>query len=162
MPAFRDSYREIHPDPVATPGITWTSGYPVPHRDPNETIDRIDPDLRARQIPPRSPARSSARPAGPISISDHALAVGPSRRGLHLQGRSRPGTGDDLARTPGADGPASRWPCASTPPAARTAGWKAGKSAIVAAGQPAAAAADVHASNDGTDRRSVVTFAVCC
>src|SRR5262245_35585532 len=39
---FRDSYREMHPDPVANPGITWTSGYPVPHREANEMIDRID------------------------------------------------------------------------------------------------------------------------
>ena len=39
---FRDSYREIHPDPVARPGITWTSGYPVPHILPDEAIDRID------------------------------------------------------------------------------------------------------------------------
>ena len=27
---------------MANPGITWTSGYPVPHRDANEMIDRID------------------------------------------------------------------------------------------------------------------------
>ena len=27
---------------MANPGITWTSGYPVPHRDANEAIDRID------------------------------------------------------------------------------------------------------------------------
>ncbi|MGH6962713.1 MAG: endonuclease/exonuclease/phosphatase family protein, partial [Dongiaceae bacterium] len=39
---FRDTYRETHPDPVVNPGITWTSGYPVPHRDANEAIDRID------------------------------------------------------------------------------------------------------------------------
>jgi len=39
---FRDSYREAHPDPVAKPGITWTSGYPVPHLEPNEAVDRID------------------------------------------------------------------------------------------------------------------------
>jgi endonuclease/exonuclease/phosphatase family metal-dependent hydrolase len=39
---FRDSYREVHPDPVARPGITWTSGYPVPHILPDEAVDRID------------------------------------------------------------------------------------------------------------------------
>src|SRR4051812_40746739 len=27
---FRDTYRVVHPDPVATPGITWTFGYPFP------------------------------------------------------------------------------------------------------------------------------------
>jgi endonuclease/exonuclease/phosphatase family metal-dependent hydrolase len=39
---FRDSYRDIHPDSVAKPGITWTSGYPVPHILPDEAVDRID------------------------------------------------------------------------------------------------------------------------
>jgi endonuclease/exonuclease/phosphatase family metal-dependent hydrolase len=39
---FRDSYREIRPDPVANPGITWSSGYPVPHLLPDEAVDRID------------------------------------------------------------------------------------------------------------------------
>jgi len=40
--AFRDSYREAHPDPIANPGITWSSGYPVPHLQPDEAVDRID------------------------------------------------------------------------------------------------------------------------
>jgi endonuclease/exonuclease/phosphatase family metal-dependent hydrolase len=39
---FTDTYRAIHPDPVATPGITWTFGYPFPRRAANEVIDRID------------------------------------------------------------------------------------------------------------------------
>jgi endonuclease/exonuclease/phosphatase family metal-dependent hydrolase len=39
---FVDTYRAIHPDPVATPGITWTFGYPFPRRAANEVIDRID------------------------------------------------------------------------------------------------------------------------
>ena len=39
---FRDSYREVHPDPVINPGITWSSGYPVPHLLPDEAVDRID------------------------------------------------------------------------------------------------------------------------
>ncbi len=39
---FRDSYREIHPDPVVNPGITWTTGYPVPYLLPDEAVDRID------------------------------------------------------------------------------------------------------------------------
>jgi endonuclease/exonuclease/phosphatase family metal-dependent hydrolase len=39
---FTDSYRAVHPDPVATPGITWTFGYPFPRRAANEVIDRID------------------------------------------------------------------------------------------------------------------------
>ena len=37
---FRDSYREAHADPVATPGFTWTPG--GPESDPREVHDRID------------------------------------------------------------------------------------------------------------------------
>jgi len=37
---FVDSYREIHPDPVAVPGFTWTPG--GPEEDPHEVFDRID------------------------------------------------------------------------------------------------------------------------
>ena len=39
---FRDSYRDAHPDPVATPGFTWTAGQPPPRMRPKETHDRID------------------------------------------------------------------------------------------------------------------------
>lgn len=39
---FVDSYRSVHPDPVAKPGITWTSGYPHPAPAEGETFDRID------------------------------------------------------------------------------------------------------------------------
>jgi len=37
---FRDSYREVHPDPLAVPGFTWTPG--GPEGDPQEVHDRID------------------------------------------------------------------------------------------------------------------------
>jgi hypothetical protein len=37
---FRDSYREVHPDPVAVPGFTWTPGGPESVR--REVHDRID------------------------------------------------------------------------------------------------------------------------
>lgn len=37
---FRDSFREVHPDPVAVPGFTWTPG--GPECDLNEVHDRID------------------------------------------------------------------------------------------------------------------------
>jgi hypothetical protein len=37
---FRDSYRQVHPDPVARPGFTWTSG--GPESVENEVHDRID------------------------------------------------------------------------------------------------------------------------
>ena len=39
---FQDTYRAAHPDPVATPGITWTYGYPFPRLNENEVVDRID------------------------------------------------------------------------------------------------------------------------
>jgi endonuclease/exonuclease/phosphatase family metal-dependent hydrolase len=37
---FRDSYRQVHPDPVAVRGFTWTPG--GPETDPHEVHDRID------------------------------------------------------------------------------------------------------------------------
>jgi hypothetical protein len=37
---FRDSYREVHPDPLAVPGFTWTPG--GPEGVPDEVHDRID------------------------------------------------------------------------------------------------------------------------
>jgi len=37
---FRDSYREIHPDAIAEPGFTWTSGHPG--ISPWDVFDRID------------------------------------------------------------------------------------------------------------------------
>jgi endonuclease/exonuclease/phosphatase family metal-dependent hydrolase len=39
---FIDSYRAVHADPVAKPGLTWTPGYPHPFVRPQETHDRID------------------------------------------------------------------------------------------------------------------------
>ncbi len=39
---LRDSYREVHPDPVQTPGLTWTPGYPHPWVKASELHDRID------------------------------------------------------------------------------------------------------------------------
>lgn len=39
---FRDSYREVHPDPVAEPGFTWTPGYPAPFVYDWDVHDRID------------------------------------------------------------------------------------------------------------------------
>jgi endonuclease/exonuclease/phosphatase family metal-dependent hydrolase len=37
---LRDSYREVHTDPVRHPGFTWTPG--GPESDPREVFDRID------------------------------------------------------------------------------------------------------------------------
>ena len=42
---FRDSYREVYPDPVARPGFTWTPG--GPESVPREVHDRIDGVLAA-------------------------------------------------------------------------------------------------------------------
>jgi endonuclease/exonuclease/phosphatase family metal-dependent hydrolase len=41
---FRDTYRELHPDPVADPGLTWWAGRPLidGYPDPSEPQDRID------------------------------------------------------------------------------------------------------------------------
>ena len=41
---FRDSYRELHPDPVADPGLTWWAARPVvdDYPAPTEPQDRID------------------------------------------------------------------------------------------------------------------------
>ena len=39
---YQDTYRAVHPDPVASPGITWTYGYPFPRLNANEVVDRID------------------------------------------------------------------------------------------------------------------------
>jgi endonuclease/exonuclease/phosphatase family metal-dependent hydrolase len=39
---FQDTYRAVHPDPVAVPGITWTFGYPFPRIARDEVVDRID------------------------------------------------------------------------------------------------------------------------
>jgi hypothetical protein len=39
---LRDSFREVFPNPVATPGLTWTAGMPAPYIPPRETLDRID------------------------------------------------------------------------------------------------------------------------
>jgi endonuclease/exonuclease/phosphatase family metal-dependent hydrolase len=43
---FRDTYREIHPDPVTHPGLTWWAGRPIvddypDHADPQDRIDII-------------------------------------------------------------------------------------------------------------------------
>ncbi len=43
---FSNSYRQVHPDPVAEPGFTWTPGYPR-ERKGVEVHDRIDWVLHA-------------------------------------------------------------------------------------------------------------------
>lgn len=43
---YRDAYREVHPDPVAAPGLTWWADRPIvdgspDHADPQDRIDQI-------------------------------------------------------------------------------------------------------------------------
>jgi endonuclease/exonuclease/phosphatase family metal-dependent hydrolase len=67
---FRDSYREAHPDPVATPGFTWTPGTPPPRTRRRETLDRIDWVLAA------GPARTlAARLVGETGGPDVEVGV---------------------------------------------------------------------------------------
>ena len=47
---FRDSYRDVHPDPLAVPGFTWTPGGPESIAD--EVHDRIDWVLAAGPATP--------------------------------------------------------------------------------------------------------------
>jgi endonuclease/exonuclease/phosphatase family metal-dependent hydrolase len=39
---LRDTYREVHPDPVTHPGLTFTPGMPAPVIPTNQNLDRID------------------------------------------------------------------------------------------------------------------------
>ena len=154
---FRDSYREIHPDPVANPGITWTSGYPVPHREANEAIDRID-QISALGNSTTIASQIVGETGGPdidIGISpwpsDHHGVVstfkavpGPAPAMVSL-GRRAVTVGEPLAvRFHAADSEDGRI--------------EGGHIAIVAAGQPATQPLLSMPSNDGTDRRSVVVF----
>lgn len=47
---LQDTFRTVHPDPVARPGLTWTPGYPSPTLRPHETLDRIDWVLASESI----------------------------------------------------------------------------------------------------------------
>jgi endonuclease/exonuclease/phosphatase family metal-dependent hydrolase len=39
---FSDSFRAANPDPVKSPGLTWSPGSPAPINRPSESLDRID------------------------------------------------------------------------------------------------------------------------
>jgi endonuclease/exonuclease/phosphatase family metal-dependent hydrolase len=65
-----DSYREVHPDPVATPGFTWTPG--GPETDPHEVFDRIDWVLHSPGI-----TASQSRLVGEAGGADVDVAVTP-------------------------------------------------------------------------------------
>jgi endonuclease/exonuclease/phosphatase family metal-dependent hydrolase len=154
---FRDSYREMHPDPVANPGITWTSGYPVPHREANEMIDRID-QIYALGNSTTVASQIVGETGGPdidIGIapwpSDHHAVVaafkavpGPAPAMVSLDRRAVT-VGEPLAvRFHAADSADGRI--------------EDGKVAIVAAGGATDKPLMTMPTNDGTDRRSVVVF----
>jgi endonuclease/exonuclease/phosphatase family metal-dependent hydrolase len=154
---FRDSYREMHPDPVANPGITWTSGYPVPHREANEMIDRID-QIYALGNSTTVASQIVGESGGPdidIGItpwpSDHHAVVatfkavpGPAPAMVSLDRRALT-VGEPLAvRFHAADSEDGRI--------------EGGQIAIVAAGGAPDKPLMSMPSNDGTDRRSVMVF----
>jgi endonuclease/exonuclease/phosphatase family metal-dependent hydrolase len=65
-----DSYREVHPDPVTTPGFTWTPG--GPETDPHEVFDRIDWVLHSPGITARD-----SRLVGEAGSADVEVAAAP-------------------------------------------------------------------------------------
>ena len=69
---FTDAYRAAHPDPVATPGITWTFGYPFPRLRANEIVDRIDLIQASRGV-----QVLDAGIAGPTGTPDVSVPVDP-------------------------------------------------------------------------------------
>ncbi|HTO82408.1 MAG TPA: endonuclease/exonuclease/phosphatase family protein [Methylomirabilota bacterium] len=154
---FRDSYREMHTDPVANPGITWTSGYPVPHRDANEMIDRID-QIYALGNSTTVASKIVGETGGPdidIGItpwpSDHHAVVstfkavpGPAPAMVSLDRRAVTEGEPFLVRFHAADSEDGRL--------------DGGHIVIVAAGGDAAKPLMSAPSNDGTDRRSVMVF----
>jgi endonuclease/exonuclease/phosphatase family metal-dependent hydrolase len=68
---FRDSYRSVHPDPVANPGFTWTAGYPR-ERKGVEVHDRIDWVLTAGPI-----QAVASEVVGEAAYSGTGIAVDP-------------------------------------------------------------------------------------
>lgn len=153
---FRDSYREIHPDPVAKPGITWTSGYPVPHLLPDEAIDRID-QIHARGDATTVASRLVGETGGPdidIGIapwpSDHHALVstfqvvpGPAPAMVSIERRAA-AIGDPLAvrfHAATADGRLED-----------------GRVIVVAPGGAPSAAVLSMPTNNGTDRNSLAYF----
>jgi endonuclease/exonuclease/phosphatase family metal-dependent hydrolase len=63
-----DSYREVHPDPVATPGFTWTPGGPETVK--REIFDRIDWVLHSPGI-----STSNSRLVGEVGGADVDVPV---------------------------------------------------------------------------------------
>ena len=68
---FTDSFRAVHPDPLTTPGQTWTAGRPAPYIPANETFDRIDFAWTANLKP------IAAEVMGEVNNQQNALSVTP-------------------------------------------------------------------------------------
>jgi len=75
---LRDSYRDVHPNPVAVPGFTWTPG--GPESDPREVHDRIDWVLSAGPATPR--ASAVVGEAGGPDVVDSVIPWPTDHRGV--------------------------------------------------------------------------------
>ena len=130
---FTDSYRQVHPDPVADPGFTWTPGGPESRT--HDVFDRIDWVLSAGPakavssrlvgetgnpqvdvaLPGRFPTDHRGvvstfevtPPVAPLAVapSERRVIVGAGRR-LHVRFHGTGGAGEVVAVVPGsgADG----------------------------------------------------------
>ena len=137
---FRDSYREVYPDPVTDPGFTWTAGYPAPYVYPWEVFDRIDfvwaagpvetnatqvigesranADLAIRPWPSDHRAVASSFTVTPAPMPVSVVAEGESARlGLPLRARFHAeGSGDHVILTAsGSTTPLADLPTGSAP-----------------------------------------------
>ena len=119
---LRDSYREVHPDPLAVPGFTWTPG--GPESDPREVHDRIDwvlssgpataLDSDGRRRGRRPGRRDRLRPLAdrpsrrPLDVPCHAGGPLPLRRAVERGGSSSATTLDVRYRAAAGTGPVGR------------------------------------------------------
>ncbi len=69
---FVDTYRSVHPDPVADPGITWTFGYPYPRLVDGEVQDRIDYVYVAGAA-----SIEDSQIVGPPGVGDVSIGIAP-------------------------------------------------------------------------------------
>ena len=81
---FRDSYREIYPDPVARPGLTWTAGTPPPRvRGPRDARpDRLGDGERAGHDARQQAGRGARRPG---RGHRHAVGLRPPLGGVDVR-----------------------------------------------------------------------------
>jgi len=77
---FTDSFRAVHPDPVARPGLTYSPGFPHPVPQEGEIMDRIDYVWSANATPTASQVVGEAgNPDVDVAVapwpSDHRAVV---------------------------------------------------------------------------------------